>query len=253
MTTGRTTATGRNKYYFRRAFGLSHVLEPDFVETLADDPAIIAVARPLSTGETASLRRSLEDGRDALVVVTSAGMDRTLATLAGLDETPTLSPAGGRYTLLEQIEFEHPALREFRDPRWRDFTTVRFWNHRRFEGDLPARARVVARFDTGDPAWIEFPVGRGSLFVMMSGWHPRDSQLSLSSKFVPLLFSIFSDHGPQVGGTRQFFVGEPLPLEEHDTNLTLPSGRSETISPESAFRPEAPGIYRVSNGKRTRA
>jgi hypothetical protein len=181
-------------------------------------------------------------------------MDKTLAGLAGLRAIPKLTDQDRRYALLEEIDFDHPSLREFRDPRWRDFTKVHFWKYRKLESSaIPDHARIIARFDTGDPAWIDFPVGRGSLLVMMSGWHPRDSQLSLSSKFVPLLFSIYSDHGPQVSGARQIFVGEPLPLEEDETKLTLPSGTSESISADQPWRPEEPGIYRVSNGERERS
>ena len=51
-------------------------------------------------------------------------------------------------------------------------------------------ARVVAKFDTGDPGLLEVPVGQGRLYFLASGWHPDDSQLAVSSKFVPLLWSM---------------------------------------------------------------
>ena len=242
------------EYYFRRALGTSPVMHPRFVETLEDDPALLAIARELNPAELKTARQFLEKGRDALLLVTSKKLAATMAELTGMQTVPDLSEHDRRYALLEEINFEHPALREFRDPRWRNFTDVQFWKYRKLEtAALPKDATIVARFDTGDPAWIEFPVGRGSLMVMMSGWHPRDSRLSLSSKFVPLLYSIFSDHGPQVTGARQFFVGEPLPLEEDETKVTLPSGQSESLTPEKRYRPSEPGIYRVSNGERTRS
>lgn len=242
------------EFYFRRAFGLSKVMHPRFVESLEDDPALLAISRPLAAGDIKEVRRRLEKGRDAILLITSTAMDETLAGLAGLESTPVLRDHTRRYALLEEIDFEHPALREFRDPRWRDFTDVHFWKFRKMDPSvLPENARIVARFDTGDPAWIEIPAGEGSLFVMMSGWHPRDSQLSLSSKFLPLLFSIYSDHGPQVSGARQFFVGEPLPIEPDETKLTPPSGETETIETADPYRPDVPGIYRVSNGERERS
>ncbi|MDA7881212.1 hypothetical protein N9A94_02815, partial [Akkermansiaceae bacterium] len=135
------------------------------------------------------------------------------------------------------------------DPRWRDFTQVHFWKHRKIHPeDLPESSKVIAEFDSGAPAWIEIPVGEGSLSVMMSGWHPRDSQLSLSSKFLPLLFSIFSDVGPKVGGVRQYFVGDPFPLEDQEKQLTLPSGKKIQVDAGSSFRPGEPGIYRTEGG-----
>ncbi len=41
----------------------------------------------------------------------------------------------------------------------------------------PNPTRVLARFENGDPAVIEEPIGKGSLVVMASGWSPADSQL----------------------------------------------------------------------------
>lgn len=242
------------EYYFRRAFGASQVMLPKFVDALADDPALLAIARPLREAESDTVRDLLEEGKDVLLVMASTEMKDTLAKLTGWSSAPALREYDRRYALLENIDFAHPALREFRDPRWRDFTDVHFWRYRRLDdSSLPENAQVIARFDTGDPAWVDFSVGSGSLLVMLSGWHPRDSQLSLSSKFVPLLFSIFSDHGPQVSGARQLFVGEPLPLEADETDLTQPDGESVTIASEEGYRPARPGIYRVSNGERERA
>lgn len=237
------------EYYFRRAFGLSEVMRPRFVDDLDNRPEILAIARTLDQAETAKVRQLLEGGGSALLIVTDTNMAKTLGDLAGTDDAPTLSDHAGKYALLEQIDFDHPALGEFRDPRWRDFTEVHFWNHREIDpADLPEGSKVFAKFDSGAPAWIDVPVGKGSLLVMMSGWHPRDSQLSLSTKFLPLLFSFFSAAGPKVGGVRQFFVGEPLPLEDGQTKIELPSGKSESIAADEAFRPGEPGIYRVAGG-----
>lgn len=236
------------EYYFRRAFGLSEVLRPRFVDGLDENPEILAIARPLDSGEIAAVRTHLEAGRRALLVVTDTAMAKTLGGLAGSGELE-LQEYQGKYSLLEGIDFDHPVLGEFRDPRWRDFTQVHFWKHRELDpSDLPERSSVVARFDSGAPAWIDLPVGDGSLLVMMSGWHPRDSQLSLSSKFLPLLFSIFSDAGPKVGGVRQLFVGEPLPLEEGSVKIVLPSGQELSLDGGASFRPSEPGIYRVEGG-----
>ena len=244
------------EYYYRRALALSKVMHPRFVESLDDDPALLAIARPLTGTEIKAVRRTLQEGRDAILLITSTTMAQTLAGLAGMPAAPALRDHDHdrRYALLEEIDFEHPALREFRDPRWRDFTEIHFWKYHILEESvLPESATIVARFDTGDPAWIAIPVGQGSLLVMMSGWHPRDSQLSLSSKFIPLLFSIYSDHGPQVTGARQFFVGDPLPIENDEDKLTLPTGKTESLDPAQPYRPEHPGIYRVSNGERHRS
>ena len=230
------------EYYFRRAFGFSQVLRPRFVESLADAPSIIAVARPLDDTETGDLRRSLESGGHAMLVLTGTDMARTLAGLTGMASPPDLTERDGDYALLEGIDFDHPSLREFRDPRWRDFTNVHFWHSRSVDAAaLPEDTQIVANFDDGAPAWFELPVGEGSLFVMAAGWHPRDSQLALSSKFLPLLFSVFADVGPRVGAPAQFFVGEPLPLEE-----------GESLAASAPTTPSKPGVYETTGTAITR-
>jgi hypothetical protein len=236
------------EYYFRRAFGLSKVLNPSFVDDLGENPEILAIARALEAEEIARVRELLTAGGRALLVVTETGMAKTLGELVG-GETPQLTEYEGKYSLLQNIDYDHPTLGEFRDPRWRDFTQVHFWKHREIDvAHLPEGSRVIAEFDSGAPAWIEIPVGEGSLSVMMSGWHPRDSQLSLSSKFIPLLFSIFSDAGPKVGGVRQYFVGDLLPIEDGQKQITLPSGKKSKLDPDVSFHPSEPGIYRVEGG-----
>jgi hypothetical protein len=241
------------EYYFRNAFGLSEVLRPEYVDDLSEEPAILAISRPLEGEESAEVRRQLEEGGQVLLVVTSREMAGTLGTLAGLPDTPRLTESEGEYVLLEDIDFSHPALREFKDPRWRDFTGVHFWRHRVLQPDAVPGGRVVARFDNGDVAWMEVPVGRGTLLIMFSGWHPRDSQLALSSKFVPLLFSVFAGRGPSVGGQGQFFVHDLLPLEEDEREVQLPAGEVVRLEAGEVFRPAEPGVYRVGDGERSRA
>jgi hypothetical protein len=187
-----------------------------------------------------------------LVVVTSADMAGTLGRLVGADDEVEMSESEGRYALLEAIDFDHPLLAGFHDPRWRDFTGVHFWRHRVLHAGMPGGAAIVASFDNGDPAWLELPVGRGGLFVMMSGWHPRDSQLALSSKFVPLLYSLFADRIARVGEVRQFFVGDTLPLEDGDRSVRLPSGESRRLGGDRTVTTEMPGIYEVEGEFRQR-
>ncbi|MEM0896023.1 MAG: BatA domain-containing protein [Verrucomicrobiota bacterium] len=230
------------EYYFRRAFALSRVLRPRYVESLEDTPSIIAVARPLASDEITGLRSAIENGARALLVLTGSDMARTFAGLADLEDTPELNEREEGYALLEGIDFDHPSLREFRDPRWRDFTSVHFWKNREIEREeLPEGTQFVAKFDSGDPAWMNLPVGKGSLFVMASGWHPRDSQLALSSKFLPLLFSVFADVGPRVHTPDQHFVGEPLPLDEGDV---LAGGAPGIPTQPGVYQTEGNGVAR---------
>ena len=89
---------------------------------------------------------------------------------------------------------------------------------------------VLARFENGDPAVLEKPIGKGSLVVMASGWNPDDSQLARSSKFVPMMMALLDRHDPRPFDAEEHTVGDrdPLPAAE-DAGQGLivhkPSGR----------------------------
>jgi hypothetical protein len=116
-------------------------------------------------------------------------------------------------------------------------------------------ARVVARFDSGDPAVAEIPVGKGRLFVFTTGWQPEDSQIAVSSKFVPLMWSLL-----ELGGTRttpppQAYVGDTVPVPAGGaTSVRMPGGGVVQLARgATTFAGTAePGVYTfVSDGKET--
>ena len=132
---------------------------------------------------------------------------------------PSLSSseaASQKYSLLAEIDFTHPLFKPFADPRFSDFTKIHFWKHRRLDAQQIPNARVLARFDDGDPALIEVPRSderSHGVLILTSGWHPTDSQLALSSKFVPLLYSLLEYSSTERALPLQFEVGQPLPSE----------------------------------------
>ena len=151
--------------------------------------------------------------------------------VSGLLNLPQLSCEEARdqkYSLLGEIDFTHPVFKPFADPRFSDFTKIHFWKHRRLDAQQIPNARVLARFDNGDPALIEAPLGTGKLLILTSAWHPGDSQLALSSKFVPLLYSLLEYSSIERPLHLQFEVGQNLP-------------------PEFGTAREAPGIYSAGN------
>src|SRR5207244_12535632 len=54
-------------------------------------------------------------------------------------------------------------LAPFADPRFSDFTKIHFWKYRRADATAIPNARVVAKFDTGDPALLEIRIGTGRM------------------------------------------------------------------------------------------
>src|SRR5207249_9317530 len=191
----------------------------------------------------ASARQFARDGKIVVVALTPGAGAQSVARLL---EAPTLAATEAPmkdYALLAQIDFQHPLFAPFADPRFSDFTKVHFWKHRRLQvAALPGGARVLARFDgpEADPAIIEIPIGKGNLFVLAFGWFPSDSQLALSSKFVPLLYSVLEQSGAIKAQTSQYTIGdsvdfsslrpaEPLTIRKPDgTGVKVPVGERFT-------------------------
>ena len=200
------------------------------------------------SAETARvLREHLAGGRTALVVLREAGQGPALASLLGVGAVK-LEEATGRHALLGQIDFGHPLFAPFADPRYSDFTKIHFWKHRVLDTNGLPGARVLARFDDGSPALVQFAMGRGALFVLTSGWQPVDSQLALSSKFVPLLYSLLDFAGATHSAPAVVMVGDGVPLGRTNEAATLvvrrPDGTEVRPGAVTAFGDTArPGIY----------
>jgi uncharacterized protein YegL len=248
-------------YYARRAFAATGAIEPHLTcrspQTITE--ADVAKARLIIAADTveplrcASLRGYLNSGGTLLLVIKSPDAARTIAALAGIDNVKAKEAAVDGYAMLSQIDFEHPVLAPFSDPRFGDFTRIHFWKHRDIDlANLPG-AEMLARYDDGRPAWFELAVGKGSLLVLTSGWQPSDSQLALSSKFVPLLYSVLEYSGALTGRRSQYFVGQPVTIAQ-------PRGREmsrlQIRRPDGAFvqleggqktftQTDVPGIYSV--------
>jgi hypothetical protein len=152
--------------------------------------------------------------------------------------------------MLAEIEFAHPLFAPFADPRFSDFTKIHFWKHRKLDF-VSTNAHLVARFDDGDPALAQINVGKGTLFVLASGWQPGDSQLALSSKFVPLLYSLLEIGGGLKAQSLAFTVGDSVDLSAlHATNsitVRKPDGTTASMRADvkSFAETDLPGVYSV--------
>ncbi|MCR9199038.1 MAG: BatA domain-containing protein [Planctomycetaceae bacterium] len=105
------------------------------------------------------------------------------------------------YAMLGTLDYEHPLLSVFAESRFADFSSIRFWHHRRLEFSQENRTQgdwsVIARFDTGLPAIAEIRAeDTGRIFLLAAGWQPADSQLALSTRFPPLLTRVLSLAAP---------------------------------------------------------
>ncbi len=95
---------------------------------------------------------------------------------------------------------------------------------------------------------------------MTSGWRPADSQLALSTKFVPILYSLLDAGGISTAGPTQLRVGDVLPVPsapdatDSQISVRLPDGSQEQLPKgETNFsRTIMPGIYTVTTPGRAR-
>jgi hypothetical protein len=94
------------------------------------------------------------------------------------------------------------------------------------------------------------------LLVLTSGWQPADSQLALSSKFVPLLYAMLELAGGIKAQVAQFHVGDPVDLASAVVSTGAQSitirkpdgGQIQLAAGETLFsQTDAPGIYTVTS------
>ncbi|HJT35485.1 MAG TPA: BatA domain-containing protein [Pirellulales bacterium] len=234
-------------------------------------PDLIVLSRPVSAARREQLVRYVESGGTLLAVL----LDRETAEslLALWDDAELGSPESGggetgageskgrqadddrtQYQLLGEIDFAHPLFALFADPRYGDFTKIHFWRHEALRLQADATTRPIARFDNGNPALLERAMGNGRALLLAAGWRPEDSQLALSSKFVPLMQALVDlACGPPLENT-SVVVHQAAPLGSRRNSQPLvvepPDGRPVALAADAQTfeQTDQPGVYRVRDG-----
>lgn len=251
-------------YYIQRAFQPIGTLRPRVISRSSNDsPAdsdvtaahLIVVADPVDKERIIPLRQNMETGGHILLAMKSADSAATIAALTGIDNLDCEEARVDEYAMLGSIDFEHPLLASFSEPRFADFSKIHFWKYRQINIENLPEVRVLAHFDNGDPALFELPRGQGSLLVLASAWNPSDSQLGLSSKFVPLLYSMLEYNGVFDGQQSQYYVSDsirvPRPRTAEATALKIRKPDNSLIDLEPGQylfgQTDLPGIYTVES------
>ncbi|MEM1442452.1 MAG: BatA domain-containing protein [Verrucomicrobiota bacterium] len=210
---------GSPLFYLKRALQPTPTLEPILTSAQKlsasnlEQSEIIIVTGKWS-GKTAELLKEFAESGGLVIAIPEGDSPAdAVASLTGQSGWTLEEAEGKEYALLADLDFDHPVLQPFARARIRDFTKVRFWKHRVLSGvEAGPETNIIATFDGESPALLEESVGEGAVFLFLSGWEPAESQLSLSSKFVPLLFSIFEHTGFSIRSAATRYVGET----EHD-------------------------------------
>tara|TARA_B100001094_G_scaffold128295_1_gene124376 strand:- start:304 stop:2385 length:2082 start_codon:yes stop_codon:yes gene_type:complete len=249
------------RFYLERAFSktrLQHVEvlahAPDALagKLIHPDDRLLIVTEALPDAVIEEVRSFCESGHPVLLVLKNEGLASTLGVLAASGPVPVNEAKVNEYALLTRLDFEHPLFVPFKEPRFGDFTKIHFWKHRTIDSARLAGSRVLVRFDDDSPALIDLPIGRGHLLVLTSGWHPADSQLALSSKFVPLLYSMM-DMGRIFSPFKATnLVGRPINVStEHTASREVegPAGTIRLSGTVDEFFAEQPGIYSLKGAR----
>jgi hypothetical protein len=218
-----------------------------------NEARLVVVTGALDGDRREAVRSKLIGGGTVLFVLGDSSQGEELEALAGVDGLRVEEARPANYGMFGRIDFSHPLFAPFSDPRYSDFTKIHFWRYRTMEAERLPDARVVARLDTGEPLVVETRVGEGTLLVLASGWHPADSQLALSSKFVPLMYALLEFSGGWVDRPNRYTVGDDVELAgpggralQGTVRVQGPEGAERTIETgKDRIRAEIPGVYTV--------
>lgn len=245
-------------FYLKSAFQKTSALNFDVQFISGQSTASLPEADLYVVGDTlneklsASLDKAVRLGSTALVIVHS---EKQTSNIKQWLDAPNLvidDVKSKDYGLLQSLKLDHPILSVFRDSRYSDFTNLHFWNYRELQNLPKEGVQVLAQFDTGPPAWLLASREKGRLIVMTSGWRPTDSQLALSTKFIPLLYSVLQPVLESKTQSRQFFVGDQIKISKFNNGNVagsisiIPPGKEDaSIKVGDVFLPDKPGLYKV--------
>ena len=211
--------------------------------------SLAVVTEPLGAPALEALRQRIDQGMFAVVTLSGPELVATAAALCGETDWKPASTERGD-ALLGQLDFTHPLFSLFADPRFSDFSHLRFWRPQSLQLPSSSKATVVARFDDNSPAVLEASVGRGRVIVWGGDWSPAASQWVLSTKFVPWLHALLERASGGPTRTPYLSVNDASSLTgSPNAQWRASSAAGETFS---TAVPTAPGAYQLRDDSGTR-
>ncbi len=206
------TDADESLYFVSRAMTSTPDYQVEIVSTFPDPPPALAISggKP-GDAAVSKLREFISEGGTALFALDSPGSADALAKILGQPAAPATEATPASHARFGEIDFESPVFAPFADARYSDFSSIRIWKYRILPPALTKHGTIIASFDSGDPAWLVFPLGKGTLHVLTTTWRPADSQLALTTKFPPLLHSLLTRAADSIGRTETLLVGDRIP------------------------------------------
>ena len=212
------------------------------------DSPLVVVASGLAEEQITKLKNYIQNGGRVLIVLSDARQtSEQQSSLVKLTDTETLSATEATvddYVMLSRIKFADPVFASMSDPQFNDFTKIRFWRHRKLTG-VPDQWKILATYDDDDPALIEIPSGKGKIWILTTGWQPEESQLALSTKFIPMVFQWFESSSADSNRVASYAIGEPIAFQPSSSaTITRPDGSTfEYKESDDHDQIDRPGIY----------
>lgn len=225
------------------------------------DISLVVADHSLQASVAKELRKYISEGGHAVVALdeplsadkpqTTESLVLALGELIGTKGIEVSEAVVKDYSMWGKINFQHPLFLPLADPRFNDFTKVKFWKHRNLKIGDGAEYQELVVYDDGTPGFLELQIGLGKCWLLTAGWQPMESQLALSTKFVPLMVGMFRSSTPEVSAPKDLLVGQSLDeIAMRDRKLVDPVGQSVSVETSGASaRLTQPGVYQLQFGE----
>jgi len=230
------------------------------------DAVILANVGTVPQAAEEALRQFMEGGGGVLLLCGNKAepeqFNQSLADLAPckLWRTALGDEQSPSSAVISVVDLKHEIFAPFAGPHTGDFATPEFAQYYLVK-PLQA-ASVLARFNTGHPALLEMPFGKGKSILFVSAMDLEWNNLCLKSIFVPFVHQLTKRLcAEQVAGPRNAVVGERVVhrLSEDVDKVRVQLLGAPQSEPEAriggvgdtksiAFSPDRPGIYEVAYG-----
>lgn len=221
---------------------------PDRVDAEGNRAApFILIDSVLDQNSVASVRSRISEGSHGLLLLDHPDRIEVAASLLGENgwRAGTENQTDSR---LGTIDFQHPSFNLFADPRFSDFSRIRFWHTHTVRLPEDSNAVAIAQYDDESPAILEASIGTGTLTIWVGNWAPKYSQWVLSTKFVPWLQRLFER---AAGGPDQPSV---VNIDAVRSQFSSPTASWQLLGADvsSSETPALPGLYRLRDGRSDR-
>lgn len=254
-------ATGDELLYLQQALGIgrSPPVAAEFKaanrvapEDFAGVDAVIVDDAAVPRGASARrLLRFVSDGGGLGIVL---GPRSTAGALEfGGTIGPVVDRLADRGAALSILDYDHRVFARFSQPGSGDFSGVRFFRYRRYDGS--ARAVALARFDDGSLALAEESFGNGSILVLASGIANLWNDLPVRPVFLPFVHQVvrhLADYRSRpawrsVGEVLDVPAIEELAWETEQVVIESPSGERavESLAAEPRVELREAGFYEI--------